>query len=218
MFVISTRDLRLLPDVDNLRRTLQSMAMLDAILSRDWEFRYYSFNTAWTADEQLGSMRNGSGDEFFAHFSSAGCWLKGFDHECAMTPYREHPPRLWPGVLEGIPAEFADCMSEPAFSVQNTTFCIYRRYRESTWQIGPVVFPHAKTDPDGSVFLLSSLDGRPESYHSWAEQYYEQTLDFPAITDVYAHRPLTHEIVKRLNPKTSLNELASDISEIGYPQ
>jgi len=79
--VISTRDLSLLPDVDGLRRTLQAMAMLDAILRPEWEFRYYSFNAAWAEGEQMGSMRNGSGDDFFAHFSSAGCWLKGFAHE-----------------------------------------------------------------------------------------------------------------------------------------
>jgi len=76
--MISTRDLSLLPDVRGLRRTLQAMAMLDAILCRDWQFRYYSFNAAWAAGEQMGSIRNGSGDDLFALFSSAGCWLKDF--------------------------------------------------------------------------------------------------------------------------------------------
>lgn len=76
--MISTRDLSRLPDVDGLKALLQSMAVLDAILERDWQFRYYSFNAAWAADEQMGSMRNGSGDEFFALFNAAGCWLKGF--------------------------------------------------------------------------------------------------------------------------------------------
>lgn len=107
--MISTRDLSLLPDVDSLRRTLRAMAMLDAILCREWQFRYYSFNTTWAAGEQMGSMRNGSGDEFFAYFGSAGCWLKGFAHEYPMTPYRENPLLPWPGVLDTVPAEFAAC-------------------------------------------------------------------------------------------------------------
>jgi hypothetical protein len=34
--MISTRDLSLLPDVDLLGRTVQSMALLDAILSPEW--------------------------------------------------------------------------------------------------------------------------------------------------------------------------------------
>lgn len=135
--MISTRDLSLLPDVEGLRRTLQSMATLDAILCPEWKFRYYSFNGAWDAGEQMGSMRNGSGDEFFAHFSRAGCWLKGFAHDCAMSPYRENPPRPWPGVLNAVPTEFAACLREPAFSVRDVTFCIWRRADERAWRVGP---------------------------------------------------------------------------------
>jgi hypothetical protein len=59
--MISTRNLTLFPDVDELRALLQSMAMLDAILSPEWEGRYYSFNIRWSAGEQMGSMRGWSG-------------------------------------------------------------------------------------------------------------------------------------------------------------
>lgn len=216
--MISTRDLSLLPDVDTLRKILQSMAMLDAILCRKWASRYYSFNSVWSANEQMGSMRDGSGDEFYALFNSAGCWIKGFAHECQMTPYRDQPPRLWPGVLEVVPNEFADCLQEPAFSIQNTTFCIYRRHSDPSWQIGPVQFPQGDSDAHGSQSLLSPLDGRPESYHSWAEDYYELELNLGAIASVYAHRPLTTEMVMQMNPEVSLQDLSSEINEIGYPQ
>jgi hypothetical protein len=215
--VISTRDLSLLPDVDGLRRALQSMAMLDAILCPEWQFRYYSFNAAWAAGEHMGSMRNGSGDDFFAHFNSAGCWLKGFAHEYPMSPYRENPPRPRPGVLDAVPAEFAACLREPAFSVEDVTFCIWRRYADRAWQVGPVQFPPGDPDPDGSAFLLSALDGRPETYRAWAVDYYGQDVDFAAVEYVYRHRPLTPEMVARLNPQVSLGELVADISEIGYP-
>src|SRR3954463_3910296 len=104
--MISTRNLTLLPEVDRLRALLQSMAMLDAILCPEWEFRYYSFNAAWSDGERMGSMRNGSGDHFFALFNAAGCWLKGFAHEAPMA----HVPgdstgQVWPGVLDHVPAE-----------------------------------------------------------------------------------------------------------------
>lgn len=69
----STRDLSGLPDVDGLRRTWQSMGMLDAILCPEWQYRYYSFNAAWAVGEQMGSMRDGSGNHLFAHFGPTGC-------------------------------------------------------------------------------------------------------------------------------------------------
>lgn len=215
--MISTRDLSLLPDVDGLRRTLQSMAMLDAILCPEWPFRYYSFDAAWGAGELMGSMRDGCGDHLFAHFGPAGCWLKGFAHECPISPYREAPPRVWPGVLDAVPAAFADCLREPALRVEDTTFCIWRRADDRTWRVGPVEFPAGHRDPDGSELLLSPLDGRPQSYREWAADYYEHEVSPAAVEHVYQHRALTAEVVAMLNHEASLEEPAADVSEIGYP-
>jgi len=215
--MISTRDLSLLPDVEGLRALLQALATLDAILCPDWQYRYYSFNRKWAAGEQMGSMRNGQGDDFFAHFSSAGCWLKGFAHESPMSPYAHAPKRVWPGILEEVPEEFAACLREPAFSVEDVTFCIWRRTMDKRWTNGPVSFPPDVEDPDGSAFLLSALDGRPETYQSFATDYYETAVDVASVEHVYQHRPLTRDIVASLNGERSLDELASDLNEIGYP-
>src|SRR5262249_38357673 len=77
---ISTRNLAL-PGINDLRRLCQSIATLDAILSPEWELRYYSFSSTWTTGTMCASMRNGSGDDFFIHFSPVGALIKGFAHE-----------------------------------------------------------------------------------------------------------------------------------------
>jgi hypothetical protein len=213
---ISSRDLTRLPDVDRLRAVLQSMAMLDAILSPEWEFRYYSFNAHWSTGEQMGSMRNGCGDDLFALFNAAGCFLKGFAHEAPMSPCDRRPKRVWPGVLDGVPAEFAACLGEPAFGIEDTTFCIWRRYSDRSWQRGAIEFPSGP-DPDGSEFLLALLDGQPASYQAWAEDYYERPVHLAAVRQVYAHQPLTDKLVRRLNPAAAAEGLAADVEEIGYP-
>lgn len=214
---ISTRNLGALPDVDGLRRLLQSLAMLDAILSPTWNYRYYSFNAKWFRGEQMGSMRNGEGDDFFALFNAAGCFLKGFAHEAPMSPHRRRPKQVWPGVLDAIPQEFATCLTEPAFSIEDTTFCVWRRYGDRAWQVGPIEFP-AGTDPDGSEQLLSPLDGDPETYRAWAESYYDRAVDPAAVEHVYTHKRLTESVVRRLNPVTSLEQVAADRKEIGYTE
>lgn len=216
--MISTRNLSLLSNVDGLRRLLQSMAVLDAILCREWLYRYYSFNNAWSDGEQMGSMRSGSGDHLFAHFSAGGCWLKGFAHESEMSPHRVNQPRLWPGILDDVPAEFMSCLQEPAFGVDDVTFCIWHRYVDSGWQIGKIEFPPATRDPDGSALLLSELDGRPESFRAWASEYYEREIELTAVEHFYRHSPATLELVGLLNPQMTMSELASDIREIGYPR
>ncbi len=214
--MISTRSHNGLPDVAGLRRLLQSMAMLDAILSPAWESRYYSFNAHWAAGRQMGSMRDGSGDHFFALFDEAGCFFKGFAHEAPMSPFERARPGVWPSVLDSVPAEFVSSLEEPAFAIEETTFCLWRRNSDASWQVGAIDFP-AGPDPDGSLGLLAPLDGRPETYRAWAEGYYEQDVGLAEVRHVYAHKPLTRALVSRLNPNASMVELAADIEEIGYP-
>jgi hypothetical protein len=215
--VISTRDLSSLPDIDTLRRLMQSLAMLDAILSREWEYRYFSFNRHWSSGEQMGSMRNGQGDHYFALFNAAGCWLKGFGHEAPMSPFASDPPEVVAGVFDGVPAEFEACLTEPAFVTDETTFCVWRRYSDRAWRRGLVKFPAGEEDPDGSAGLLRYLDGYPHTYGDWAAEYYERDVPLAAVRSIYAHEPLDQRLVTALNADVSLSELNADVAEIGYP-
>ena len=192
-------------------RLTQSLAMLEAILSPGWEGRYYSFNSHWAAREQMASMRDGSGDDWFLLFSSAGAILKGFAHE---SPMAAGP--VWPGVLSDVPTAFSRFLSEPAFAMEDTTFCLWHTIADSQWRKGNVAFPLG-LDPDGSAELLYILDGKPETYQQWAEEYYEVEVSLAAVKHVYAHLPLTAKIVAELNAGIGLADLAADITEIGYP-
>jgi hypothetical protein len=53
-----------LPDIPVVRDRSRSLAMLDAILCPEWEYRYYSFATRWGPEQELASMRNGMGDSW----------------------------------------------------------------------------------------------------------------------------------------------------------
>jgi len=65
--------------------------------------------------------------------------------------------------------------------------------------------------------MLSILDGDPQKYQSWAEPYYERSVSLELIKHVYEHRPLTDELVLRMNTERDPETLARDIEEIGYP-
>ena len=214
--MISTRNLTQLPEPQTLRKITQALAMLDAILQREWEYRYYSFNCKWSDYEEMASMRNGEGDGWYCVFSSAGVFLKGFDHESEMSPWNSEDEHVWPGVLDNVPQVFQPCATEPAFSMGDTTYCIWRENKESQWHTGSISFPGGD-DPDGSVWMLSILDGNPLSYKEWAEQYYERQISADAIKHIYEGAPLTPALVGALNPEIEYQTLLADASEIGYP-
>jgi len=116
-----------LPEIETVRRWSQSLATLDAILSPKWENRYFSFDAHWAADEQMVSMRNGSGDEYSIVFAPVGAYARGFDHESPMSPYAQSPLAVWPGVIDDVSAEFDPFVKEPAFSdgtVPRVTACL----------------------------------------------------------------------------------------------
>jgi len=213
--MISSRDLSALPTLEKFKSLAKSLAMLDAIVCPEWEYRYYSFNSRWAAAEEMASMRNGQGDEWFCGFNAHGAFLKGFDHESKMSPWNSENSEVWPGVLGSVPEEFKAFATEPAFSMSNTTFCIWRSARDSKWNSGSIHYPEAD-DPDGSGWMLAILDGDPSTYKKWAEDYYDQAISLVAVEQIYASTPLTTELVKQVRAQADFAGVLADAKEIGY--
>ncbi|WBB70209.1 hypothetical protein [Micromonospora sp. WMMD812] len=210
---------RALPETATLRDRCRALAMLDAIMSPDWEPRYYSYDSRWAPGEEMASMRNGSGDTYSIVFSPAGVFIRGFDHESVMSPAR-NDDELWPGLVDTVPGVFSAQLAEPAFSyegVLEATVCLWRQVGDGRWRTGDIDLPGG-ADPDGADRLFEVLlDPTPEGYRRFAEDYYEVSLDADALGAVFALRPLTDDLVRRLNPDVTVADLAEDVAEIGYP-
>jgi hypothetical protein len=211
---ISTRDLSGLPDIPGFRKLTKALATLDAILSPEWQYRYYSFNSRWYHGEMMASMRDGSGDLWFALLSDAGVALHGLAHEALNF----RPGEPWPGIFDRLPQEFHDnFLREPAFDTANSTFCIWRCHGDERWSCGPLQLPPG-SDPDGSAELLGILENNVERYVAFARDYYEIKVAPEDVASVYRHEPLTDALVRRLNPGIALESLKADLAEIGYPE
>ncbi|WP_433795889.1 hypothetical protein [Actinoplanes sp. CA-252034] len=190
-----------LPGIEELRRRSRALAMCEAIISPDWESRYYSYDSRWNPErgEHLASMRNGSGDEYSIVFSPAGVYIRGLDHEAPQAP----------GLFDDVPEVFAAQVGETAFS-QGANVCLWRETGDQRW--------HGR-GPDDVAWLFELLvEGTPEAYQEFAEDYYEEDVDLAAVTEVFALRPLSDPLVRRLNPAVTVDYLAGDIEEIDYPR
>jgi hypothetical protein len=162
----------------------------------------------------MASMRNGSGDHWFALLTSAGIALHGLAHEA--PNYRQDSP--WPGIFDGLPSEFhSNFLEEPAFDTANSTFCLWRLTTDTRWHRGPVHLPPG-ADADGSAELLDILAGDPQQYVQFAAEYYDRRIPIEDVAAIYRHEPLTTALVQRLNPAVSLHALGGDADGIGYPE
>lgn len=203
-----TGNLSNFPEPSRLKQTMQSMAMLDAIISPEWEYRYYSFNSAWGDGEMMGSMRNGSGDDLFVLFSAAGAFVKGFSHE----QWEEFPVDE---AYREVPACFAEAVSEPAFSPEQVTLCCWYAEVRGVWEEAAI--PPFDSEENGSADMLSEIDGDATKYVEFAKEYHEIAVDEEAVRSIYLHAPMTVELAKSVNAEIDYGALISDLEEIGYP-
>lgn len=210
-----------LPEIETVRRWSQSLAVLDAILSPDRSYRYFTFSAHSSHSDQVAAMQNGSGDEYSIVFTSDGACLRGFDHESEMSPFSQAPPAVWPGVADQVPAEFQRVIVEASArdgGVPAVTVCLWRLAGDAKWRHGPVELPTTDGDPDGADWLFAELDGQPETYRSYALDYFEKEIGLSSIVHVYEHKPLTQEVLSALNPDLSLSDMTDDLHEIDYPR
>jgi hypothetical protein len=213
-----------LPGIEVLRRRSLAVSMLDAILWPEWEGRRYSYTADWGDGQAATEIRDGSGNDCFIVFTTSGAFIKGFDHESSMAAGRTRPPRLWPGLVDTVPDVFAEFLTEPAFldldGLFAATFCMWRRHRDTRWHTGPVDYTNVqdRNDPDGAHDLLGLFtDSTSQSYRNFAAAYFGAQIDPAAVWHVFDLQPLTPEVLRRLNARLTLDDLAADIELASYP-
>ena len=208
----------LLPTIHELKRRCQALAALDLILSPEWDYRLFSFNAGWAEGEQMASMRNGSGDEWFCLFHSSGwCALKGLDHESkAWADGRE---KLSAALRGAIPESLTVFSAERAFRWDSTSFAFYRLRETDPWVRVADSTEFARLMPTGEEEHLALLFGPPEEYAAAAQDYLERDIEVGVVRDIFDLLPITPAIASRLNPEADWAAVATELfSEIGYPR
>lgn len=189
-----------LPPPVELERICKGLAALDAMMSEEWQDRYYSFNQAWNTKSQqrMASMRNGHGDEWFILFEAGGVFVKAFWHE--------YPHEDVAKIYDGLPTQLLPQLKEPAFSMQHVTFGGW--HDGASWTLRGNAVPMADD--------LSILTGDPEKYRAYAADYFGATLPIDAVAHVLAGKKLNAKLIKRISTERTLAELKADLAEIAY--
>ena len=206
--MISTNNYSLLPDRRTLEAICKAISVLDAIISQEWQYRYYSFNSKWSANERCLQLRNGSGDEMHVLFREDGCAINGFAHE-----YEQQDKSK---LTNNLPAIFNDFIfGEPVTSI-GTTFCLWTTELKN-WQVGQL-----ESFEDNSEEMLTIFDGQPQTYINWATEYFEESykesgIPLDTVTKIYSGQPLTKEMVLSIVDKLEdWEQLEKDLIEINY--
>jgi hypothetical protein len=201
------------PDPRTLGNRAMALAMLDALICPEFQYRYFTFDAAWGDDEQMGAMRNGDGDHWFLHLSDSGAALKGYVQELEHSDTRA----LAREVQRRVPADFNAFLHEPSFAMDAVSYFYWRRSGDHAWTKVAHPEPGLTKCADGSVDYLSILLAPADCYYDYATDYFECEPPIASIDHIYSMAPLTPAIVKSLNPQLSMAEAQAAAAAIGYP-
>ncbi|WP_374968223.1 hypothetical protein [Terrabacter sp. BE26] len=211
-----------LPSPDRLRELSIALAVLDVALSPDDdpEDRYFRFDPRDTSGMALASMDNGSGDRYYIAFTRDAVFGWGFAHEAPMSPFTRTPVSLWPGLLDGMPAEFEPLTRDARFQIADTFMATAAFWSEDgqTWHSGSATPPTGETDADGAEELFELiLDDSPQAFERFAQDYLEMDPSEAAISAVYTSHPLDPSTLAELNPDADYDDLREQLHAMGLP-
>ena len=188
-------DYKNLPEPTTLRKRLESLALLDAILMPTWEYRYFSFDAQWDPDEgeAVASLRDGSGDHFFILFSPEGVFGK---------VYSQNDQANLPVDLFAV----QKMLNEPAFRSDESSFVFWWDRDHKTWFATP--------DDKPEYSYLGFLENDWKYYLEWATNYYERDINTDVLKRVYEFQALDEITIKALNQSLTLEDIQEDVEEI----
>jgi hypothetical protein len=201
------------PDLRTLGNRAMALAMLDAIICPEFQYRYFSYDANWGDDEQVAVMRNGDGDHWFLHISKSGAALKGYVQELPRGEARAMAIE----VQRRVPEQFRAFLHEPAFAMDAVSYFYWRRASDLAWSKVDHPDPALAQWSDGSEDFLSILLAPASCYYDYATDYFECEPPLASIEHIYALAPLTAAIVKSLNPQMTLAQARAAAEAIGYP-
>lgn len=184
--------------LNQFKRKLKHLALLDAVVEQEWEYRYYSYNSLWAEQEEMASLRNGSGGECFVLFDGDNVAFKCTSPVDGLVDDFE--------VLKvSVPKRFSSFLDEPAFSMSEGS-CIWYLDNDSWVKLGKSL--NDLPDPE-KIIAMSAAD-----YCQYVEEYFERKIDITWVESVFAGK-FGMEAAKGINPDIDVELLAQDLQEIG---
>ena len=188
-------------NLSELKNTLKSIALLDAIICPEWEYRYFSYDSKWSDDEEMASMRDGQGNTWFLVFKNDSLFYKCISKEDGILDEYEE-------IKKQIPRKYDFFINESAFHIDIASSIWI--FDQGEWMnYGKEVISHI-------IDLGAIRNWDSSKYKEWADSYYEKNFNLESIDYIFANH-LNDEIIKDLNSDlSSIKDIESDLKEINY--
>lgn len=188
------------------------MAVVELAINARPSMRWHTMDPSIDHTVRISS---GSGDEASIWLTDAGCVIRGFDHESDLSPWQADERRIWPGLLDGLPARLAE---GPRLSihdgVEDLTFVLWW-HGVGPWQTGtlPPEDP-MNADMDGSHHLLRALVSDDDAV-AFLSEYYETDIPEDALDRIPPGNAIDPMALADLPNLRALETIAEELASLG---
>ncbi len=205
---------RRMPVPHQLARWWVAVSAADVLLSAGSPA--FTYDPDWDEAEHCAQFSIGSGDEASVTFTEHGAFLRGFDHESPLSPWARPDGQVDPRLLAGLPDDLRPCADEPAFTVDGVsdlTLALWSTGEEHGWSCGPELDP----EQDGGVWLFDVMDGNPDTYIAWAQDYYGTDVDRDIVAAIFRNEDLSDDDILTLCPDCDVDEMREHLDAVNFP-
>lgn len=185
---------------DHFKEKLKCLALLNAIIEPDWEYRYFSYNSQWGDGDEMASLRDSCGGEWFILFSKGRVAFK-------CTSPVDGLVNNFSQLKDSMPIEYSGFINEAAFSMDSGS-CIWYLEGDTWVKLGGMV----SDLPNPEVIQQMSATDCCQFFESIYEQKFEVDKVKPILDG-----GLNIEMALTINSDLNLDNLKLDMLEIGIP-
>jgi hypothetical protein len=214
---ISPATISLLPAVDIVKRSWQAVAMLEALLNPEEDWRVFRYISEWRDGYSLAHIDTRSEGDSHGVFLGECAIIRGYDEGSAILARSRDPVEAEiASPTSRIPAQLRDFLTDPAlYEHAAATFCIWQEAHDSQWQmLDCMKRPQIVDEP---LAFVNMLCGDPRPTVKWVEEYYELLRLADLVDALYAFTPLSEEIIARKQPDVERGAVLEAARTIGYP-
>ena len=208
-----------LMEPQELLNHLLAFAKIDFIMhpeSEDCWLRVYHYDKNWVENGHFFKIDDNGGDHYHILFSPGGCIIKGFDHECEMSPYNYDEDEPLPdsiaghSLYKGAPVELVTLLDDHALEKKLVTFCTWRTVDDVKWHfVSPSIPVKWHDGIDTFLYYAHNL----KQHHKWFEEYYESELDVEILKNIFDGNAFSLDIINALNPEKASKTILEKLEE-----
>ncbi len=216
------KNLHKISSPESLQKHLLAYAKIDYIMcpdddNYDWT-KVYHYDKNWVLNGHYFKIDDSCGDHYHILFSPDGCIIKGFDHECELSPYNfdedddgESIPEIIAkhNFYDNTPVALQELLNDLALEKEIVTFCTWQSIGETEWHFAPFKIPENWSD---GINTFLGYTPNLQGYQKWFEDYYETNLDFDVLEQIYNGETITEDMVRKLNPEGDTKEILGSLS------